>query len=246
MTENSGNNTKTYFGPYLTARFELLGLKDIQRQLNDERDPDESKELVELKARVAGIYESVYGMRGTFMRAYDQISRGNIDGLDLTDAQKESLQTMLGGKVGMLHRPDNVLIYASLGKNRNTIPTWTIYAMMYAVTKTHMECREAGNFIQGWLDITTGMKTEERFHEEPEAVRSLKGKGVVGHSPVIYVGDSLHDYLKRTDTLFDAKDFNASMTKRFGDRCLELLATDGQGLSYIDFEGKNFRTIPEI
>jgi len=235
------DNNVINFGTYVTARLKLLGIQDIQRHLNNARCWNEA-EMEQITGKVSNLYRSIYGMQYSFMNAYHTLSKGNIGNIGLTDAQQECLHRMQKCRVGFLHRPDHVLVYAPVGMGRNAISTLTIYLIICATTIMFLKCLEDQNFLQGWLDFDFGLKTDKKFNG-PEILQLWKNERTVACSPNIYIGRGLYYYLKKKKTIADVADFSAVVNQRFAALCFELLSFNDKRVPYIDYDGDKFREI---
>lgn len=213
---------KEQFGMYVFACFQMVGLQDVLRQLNDPHRHDTPARLEEYMVTVTNTFGSLYGLRDLFMAAYDRCSRGNMDDLGFTDAQKESLQRILECKVGFRFRSDGVIVYAPLLKDRCRIPARVIYAIMSAASMTLENCLSQGSSLQCEVDIGFGMEAEGGQFCGPQAVKTTSGERHMAF-PKVAMGEVLHDYLIRADTASAANDYWAVLNRRFTDHCLAMV-----------------------
>jgi len=219
----------------LVAFVDLLGQKNELEKLNKLPFPGNEAEKEELIEKVKATYGVVRTFREVFEKRFtSELQRKNPSPLPA------GYKKMLGDSAIKTQAfSDGLVVYTSLEEKSGRLPIIDVYRILGACTSAFLVFLSNGKPIRGGIEIGIGMETEKYGIYGPVVADAYQLEKEVAEYPRIVVGENLKEYLKSEKKLH--QNSIRGLRKSRAEDCENLLITDKNGISYLDFLGKSFK-----
>jgi hypothetical protein len=220
----------------LVAFVDLLGQKNELEKLNKLPLPGNEAEKEELIEKVKATYGVVIKFRETFEKRFtSELQRNKPSSLPA-----EYQKMLEDSAIKFQTFSDGLVVYTSLDEQSERLPIIDVYRILGACTSAFLLFLSLGKPIRGGIEIGIGMVTEKYGIYAPVVADAYQLENEVAEYPRIVVGEKLKEYLK-LEKKHSQNSIIGQFRKSMAETCENIIITDKNGISYLDFLGKSFK-----
>ena len=221
---------------YAVAFIDLLG----QRAAMPNRHlPDNTDEAIAVVKKSVG---RIVGTQKLFEDFYHSYASGESLYSKLPQSIQAAVPDMAPGKLKWQYFSDGLVVYVPLGSGLVSSPVNSIFALLLASGMLCLIGLAGRSPIRAGIDV--GWAVEYRPNElyGSAIACAYKLESEIAQWPRIVVGEGLVDYIKHYGTE-GGIDPSSRFRRKMAARCMELLATDIDGNTVVDYLGKAYRNV---
>lgn len=238
-------------GWYLVAFIDVLGQRQLLRQMHGIPEKTDQKEMAEFIGLLKKTAGTVIGMRDLFYSYFEGSSRFKFNLSEFTPEQQKLLAQLKSNPLKSRMFSDSVILFLSLSDKINKTPIGGVYSALSSVATTFLCMLAAGHAIRGGIDIGVGIELSDDEVYGAALSRAYQLENRVAQYPRIILGDELMTYIYQKLSM-TGDDFFTKANKVVANLCVRLIAIDTDGLPFIDYLGQGFKqdiekgSIPDI
>jgi hypothetical protein len=227
-------------GYYLVAFIDVLGQRNLLREMHDLPEKNNEKQMAEFVALLKTTVGTVTGMRNLFLNYFKGSSLEHFKLSEFNPEQQKILQQAKSNPLKSHMFSDFVILFLPLRDDVNKVPVSGVYSVLGAIASTFLAMLAIGHAIRGGIDVGVGMELSDDEIYGAALARAYQLETRIAQYPRVVLGDTLITYLqsKRSTT---NKDFFSEANKKVADLCTDLIAIDTDGLPFVDYLGNGFK-----
>ena len=240
MGKRKKKNREIGVGYYVVAYIDLLGQKDVLRNLKDLPDESNPDSWDSFLNTLRDVYSPIKHMRTSFRQFFDSFSQRSGDIGELNKQQRDAFKAATSYPIRIQPFSDAVVISVPLRIAEYRVPTRGILGVLSAAAMTCIFCLAAGHPLRGGIDVGIAMDMSSNEIYGAALARAYTLESKVAQYPRIVVGQELIQYL-RISAKEESNDAHAKFRREIAKHCLDLVAIDVDEYPILDYLGEGFR-----
>jgi len=230
-------NPELDFKPYLVAYIDILGQKDIIKQITGIPENQEEQD------RFINLAKETIGFVDRFRSGFKDYFNAYVTG----DPQKprrempEELKDLTKSEIKFITFSDCIVIYIPMQfLNNDPISINGLYGVLAACSSMYLLSLCEKHSIRGGIDVGIGVETYPGEIFGPAFISSYELESKVAQYPRIVIGDGLIKYLSSMINL-PGNDIKTAYIKKTANHCKEMIKMDFDGHAFLDCLGEEYR-----
>ncbi len=229
-------------GWYVVAFLDILGQQDVLNHVRSLPNINDQEEMDVFMNKVHDFYRPLYSLRRFFDTSINAFLKIDDDGL--TPSQIDLLKKSRSTPILYRYFSDSLIVCVPLRSDLGAFQCRAIYCVLAASAMTFLSCIAMGSVIRGGIEVGLAMDIEEGEIYGPALVNAHTLESKVAQYPRIVIGESMLGYLKAViGNLSSSSSGEERANAELAQKSLDLLATDDDGHTFLDYLGTHFLEI---
>lgn len=148
-------------GYYLVAFIDVLGQRNLLREMHDLPEKNNKKQMAEFVALFKKTVGTVTGMRNLFLNYFKGSSLEHFILSEFNPEQQKILQQAKSNPLKSHMFSDFVILFLPLRDDVNKVPVSGVYSVLGAIASTFLAMLAIGHAIRGSIDVGVGMELSD-------------------------------------------------------------------------------------